>query len=243
MRLSGYSEAAAFPLECRRFRSFMAGCFVLKVDQAEYRRAHAGAGIRSRGTSVLWLAVLSLALGGLMPGAWAADLALPAASASPATVVEEPSDYRMDDYRSPVPQTLAGARVLTAETAEELWRTHSAVFIDVYPKPPKPPNLPAGTFWRDPVHRTIDGAHWVPNVGYGALPDDIEAYFKRSLEKLSGGDRDRLLVIFCQKDCWMSWNAARRALSYGYRNIAWFRDGTDAWEELGYPLVKVQAES
>jgi rhodanese-related sulfurtransferase len=37
----------------------------------------------------------------------------------------------------------------------------------------------------------------------------------------------------------MSWNAAKRALEIGYRNVLWFRDGTDAWQELGYPLVEV----
>lgn len=137
--------------------------------------------------------------------------------------------------------TLAGAEVLTPEAAEALWQARGAVFIDVYPKPPKPPNLPAGTFWRDPEHQTIDGAYWIPNVGYGALPADIEDYFKRSLEALSKGDPGQKLVFFCLKDCWMSWNAAKRALSYGYRNVAWFRDGTDGWQELGYPLVKVQA--
>ena len=43
----------------------------------------------------------------------------------------------------------------------------------------------------------------------------------------------RLLVIYCQADCWMSWNAAKRALSYGYPNVAWYPDGTDGWERAG----------
>jgi PQQ-dependent catabolism-associated CXXCW motif protein len=185
----------------------------------------------------LWsTAVLAIALS-LLP-----QLPVTQAVAAPSAPPEEPSGYRMDDYRSPVPKTLAGADVLTADEAEALWRAHRGVFIDVYPKPPKPPNLPAGVFWRDPEHHTIDGAHWLPNVGYGPLPDDVEAYFKTQLEKLSGGDRNQRLVFFCQKDCWMSWNAAKRALGYGYTNIAWFPDGTDGWQELGYPLVKVQAE-
>ena len=40
----------------------------------------------------------------------------------------------------------------------------------------------------------------------------------------------------------MSWNAAKRALAAGYRNVMWFRDGTDGWQELGYPLVDVSKE-
>ncbi|MFN3622791.1 MAG: PQQ-dependent catabolism-associated CXXCW motif protein [Hyphomicrobium sp.] len=152
----------------------------------------------------------------------------------------EPQGYRMEDFRSPVPATLKGARVLTNDEAADLWNKNGGTFIDVYPQAPKPPNLPAGTFWRDPAHRSIEGAHWLPNVGYGALSPEMETYFRGGLEALSKGKQDAPLVFFCLKDCWMSWNAAKRALEYGYSNVMWFRDGTDGWQELGYPLVEVK---
>ena len=47
------------------------------------------------------------------------------------------------------------------------------------------------------------------------------------------------LAIYCLAQCWMSWNAAKRAIEYGYRSVYWYRDGTDGWQELGYPLVDV----
>ena len=176
------------------------------------------------------------------PAASAADpAATPAGGpANPAAAaVAEPQSYRMDNYRSPVPLTLHGARVLTADEAADIWNKSGAVFIDVYPQAPKPANLPAGTFWRDPVHRSIEGAQWLPDVGYGGLPAAVEAYFRSGLERLSKGKRDTPLVFFCLKDCWMSWNAAKRAVEAGYTNVMWFRDGTDGWQELGYPLEKV----
>ena len=145
----------------------------------------------------------------------------------------------MENFRSPVPLTLHGARVLTSDEAADIWNKGGAVFIDVYPQAPKPANLPAGTFWRDPVHRSIEGAHWMPNVGYGALSQGSEAYFRSGLEGLSKGKHDAALVFFCLKDCWMSWNAAKRAVEAGYSNVMWFRDGTDGWQELGYPLEQV----
>lgn len=157
-----------------------------------------------------------------------------------AEAVPEPQDYRMDDYRSPVPATLAGAKVLTPDEAADLWNKNAAVFIDVFPQAPKPANLPAGTFWRDPVHRSIEGAHWLPNVGYGALSPAMEEYFATRLEGLTKGDRGAPVVFFCLKDCWMSWNAAKRALALGYRNVMWFNEGTDGWQELGYPLIDVK---
>lgn len=158
----------------------------------------------------------------------------------PDTPVPEPADYRMSDFRSPVPATLRGAKVLTADEAADLWNGKSgAIFIDVYPQGPKPANLPPGTFWRDPAHRSIEGAHWLPNVGYGALSPAIEDYFRTRMETLTGGNKDARLVFFCLRNCWMSWNAAKRAIEAQYTNVMWFRDGTDGWQELGYPLVDV----
>ena len=75
----------------------------------------------------------------------------------------EPPDYRMSDFRAPVPATLSGAKALSPDEAADLWNGKGgAIFIDVYPQAPKPANLPAGTFWRDPAHRSIEGAHWLP---------------------------------------------------------------------------------
>ena len=54
----------------------------------------------------------------------------------------EPDGYRTEDYRAPVPATLAGARVLSTAEAEAIWQAKSGVFIDVMPRAPKPANLP-----------------------------------------------------------------------------------------------------
>ncbi len=37
-------------------------------------------------------------------------------------------------------------------------------------------------------------------------------YFRRSLERLTGGDKNKSIVFYCDPNCWMSWNAAKRAL-------------------------------
>lgn len=154
----------------------------------------------------------------------------------------EPGNYRADNYRAPVPATLAGARVLTTMEAEAIWRARSGTFIDVLPRPPKPKNLPEGTVWRDAPRRNIPGSIWLPDTGYGNLPPAMEDYFQRGLARASGGDRAALVVIYCLADCWMSWNAAKRALAYGYSNIAWYPDGTDGWERAKLPTEEVQPE-
>ncbi|MGD5691063.1 hypothetical protein QUT48_22795, partial [Xanthomonas citri pv. citri] len=40
----------------------------------------------------------------------------------------EPEGYRTDNYRAPVPATLAGARVLTTAEAEAIWRGKGGIF-------------------------------------------------------------------------------------------------------------------
>jgi len=165
-------------------------------------------------------------------------LALVPAAGQDATVAE-PDGYRMENYRTPTPATLKGARVLSTDEAAALWKAGGAVFIDVMPQPPRP-NLPAGTIWRDKPRHNIPGSLWLPDTGYGALAAATEDYFKHGLATASGGDQTKLLVIYCQRACWMSWNAAKRALALGYRNVAWFPDGTDGWQEEGLPLAEAQ---
>jgi PQQ-dependent catabolism-associated CXXCW motif protein len=156
--------------------------------------------------------------------------------------VPEPQSYRTEDYRAPVPDTLAGARVLSTRGAEAIWRDKAAVFIDVLPRPPKPPNLPAGTVWRDKPRFNIPGSVWLPDTGYGELAAATEKYLRHGLMRATGGNRTALIVVYCQADCWMSWNAAKRTLSLGYSNVAWYPDGTDGWERASLPMTEAQPE-
>ena len=154
----------------------------------------------------------------------------------------EPDDYRMEDYRAPVPATLAGVRVLTTAEAGAIWRAKTGVFIDVMPRPPKPPNLPQGTVWRDKPRFNIPGSMWLPDTGYGKLAAATEDYLRRGLVRATAGSNTALVVLYCLADCWMSWNAAKRALSYGYTNVAWFPEGTDGWAFADLPLEETKPE-
>ena len=175
---------------------------------------------------------------------WVVALALLAGAATTAlaeTAPPEPNNYRDSDYRAPVPRTLRGARVVTTAEAEALWKAGAAVFIDVLPRPPKP-KLPPDTLWRDEPRPDIPGSLWLPDTGYGVLPPQIESYFRAGLAKATDGNRDRTVVIYCLRNCWMSWNAARRALAMGYTRVVWYPDGTDGWGEAGLPLKEATPE-
>lgn len=165
-----------------------------------------------------------------------------ASAAAGAQSVPEPDGYRTRGYRAPVPATLAGATVLDTERTRALWESGVAIFIDVLPSPPRPANLPAGTIWQAPSRDTIPGATWLPNVGFGEIAPETDAYFRSNLDRLASGDPERPVVFLCLADCWMSWNAARRAVvEYGMERVHWYPLGTDGWEAAGLPLEKVRA--
>lgn len=154
----------------------------------------------------------------------------------------EPDGYRMDHYRAPVPETLSGGTVVDTETAHVLWQSGDVAFIDVLPRAPKPANLPAGTIWREKPRHSIPGAMWLPNVGYGAIAPVTHDWFRSGLDRATGGDPAHPVLFFCLDDCWMSWNAARRALDYGYTTVYWYPEGTDGWAFADYPTEVIEAE-
>ncbi len=155
-----------------------------------------------------------------------------------AETVPEPSGYHGEPYRGPVPATLAGARVIGDEEATALHRSGVAVFVDVLPRDERPADLPEGTVWIDRPHNTIPGAVWLPNTGYEALAPTVGAYLADGLAAATGNDPARTIVVFCRAECWMSWNAAKRALELGYLDVIWYPDGVDGWSAWGQPLER-----
>ena len=161
---------------------------------------------------------------------------LPGSAATP-----EPEGYRLDDYQSGTPLTVDGRAAVDTSTAKRLWETHAAVFIDVLPASRRPDNLAPGAVWAPVPRRDIPGSVWLPEVGRGVLTKPVENWFRASLEQLSAGDKAAALIFYCRGDCWMSWNATKRALAWGYTGVQWYRDGTDGWEAAGLPLSEAKA--
>lgn len=157
--------------------------------------------------------------------------------AGEACLEAEPGGYRMSNFLAPVPCTLAGAEVLSTERLRALVARESTLLVDVLPSPRRPQGLPDGAIWQPHVRRNIPGSAWLPNTGFGVLPLEEESYLRQNLERLTGGDKAHRLVIYCKANCWMSWNVARRAVSWGYTAVSWYPCGTDGWEASGLPLT------
>ncbi|MDH1560490.1 PQQ-dependent catabolism-associated CXXCW motif protein [Ectopseudomonas chengduensis] len=144
--------------------------------------------------------------------------------------------YRSSQYRSPTPSTLEGVQVLDTPALQKLLDERPDVqLVDVYRQ-----------LWRhdrfieEEPHANIPGSLWLPNTGSGNLEALWLRYFTHYLDQASKGDLDKPFVFYCRPDCWPSWNAARRAHAMGYRQLYWYRDGIDSWEQAGLPLVPAQ---
>ncbi len=168
------------------------------------------------------LSILALALG-LFTGAAFAE-------------VGQPDGYRVEFYDAEVPIALDGADTITALELKALRASQEAVVVDVIPEHRRPEVLPENQIWFPVDHKGVPGAIWLPDTGYGVLSDITEKYFKHHLSSATGGNKDHHVVFYCRSDCWMSWNAAKRALAYGYTNVHWFRNGIDGWFFEGYDI-------
>ncbi|WP_354345700.1 PQQ-dependent catabolism-associated CXXCW motif protein [Phyllobacterium ifriqiyense] len=171
-------------------------------------------------------------------GFWAVLLGLSQTAALADDTVSEPAGYRLENYKAPVPATLKGAQVVTTEEAIALWKSKATVFVDVLPHDPKPAALPQGTVWREKVREDIPGSIWLANVGYGVINSETEAYFRKGLISRLGDDKRRKILFYCMENCWMSWNAAKRAVEWGYEAVLWYPLGTDGWVAAKQPTRK-----
>lgn len=163
-----------------------------------------------------------------------------AALADPGVAV--PDGYRMDEYRAPTPDAVPGGVVLHVAALQAAIARGDVVLIDVLPAPRQPPDMRPGTPWLPPRHPSLPGSLWWPEIGRGAIPASAEARLRQRLTEATAGDSSRLVVFYCLPDCWMSWNAARRAALMGFR-AGWFPEGVSGWRDAGLPVQDVQPEA
>lgn len=141
------------------------------------------------------------------------------------------SGYRISRYRSPVPATVAGGTLIHAADVEGLVKSRNALLIDVMASDGAGGDLAGGRWHIATARQNIPGSTWLPDVGRGVLTVQMDRYFRDNLERLTGGDKARAIIVYCQADCWMSWNAVRRAAGYGYTSLFWFSEGSDGWRD------------
>ena len=157
-----------------------------------------------------------------------------------APAVPEPQGYWMGANHGPVAATLSGATVIHTKRLAALLKTGDVMVVDVSDAPRRPDNLAAGAVWLPLPHPVIPGALWIPGAGRGAISTPVDTLFRERLAQGTHNDLAHRLVIYCHRNCWLSWNAAKRAISYGYRNVFWFPDGMEGWRAAGFPTASAE---
>lgn len=147
--------------------------------------------------------------------------------------------YRIQRYRSPTPPHSQFAQTLDTQGVILLRETNpDVVLLDVQPIPW------AGEFIqkKGKERKNIEGSSWLPNVGLGELEQTWSEYYQKHLERLTDNNKAHPIVLYCTADCWMSWNAIKRAHEWGYAELYWLRNGTDGWLDAGNSVVTAKPE-
>lgn len=122
----------------------------------------------------------------------------------------------------PTPTKIPGGSVITTQALSKLLQNKQsrALLLDVYgAQSTLPQAIPA-----------------VPAAQGGTFNDNTQREFGEYLQKITNGDKSRTLVLYCEGvHCWMSYNAALRAINLGYQNVMWYRGGMEAWIQAGLP--------
>jgi sulfur-oxidizing protein SoxY len=166
-----------------------------------------------------------------------------AASATPApeAPVAEPKDFWLGPVNAPVPGTLSGGTVIRAKDLAALLKQRRAVVVDVSGSQQRPEKLAPQAVWMPPPHPVIPGSLWIAGAGAGAIDANIEKLYQQRLAEATSHDLGHPVVVYCHERCWLSWNAAKRAIRYGYRNVYWFPDGIEGWRAAGFETATADA--
>ncbi|HRO35559.1 MAG TPA: rhodanese-like domain-containing protein [Thauera sp.] len=144
--------------------------------------------------------------------------------------VEAPTTPHRGRPHAPTPTSIPGARVIkTLELKALLDVNKDVVVVDVLDSKNR---------------RSIPGAFWLSGAGDGQFFAAEKNRFAAALEKLTGGDKTRPLVFLCiSSECWLSYNASLYALEAGYKDVIWYRGGTNAWTGASLDWTKPESVS
>ena len=127
------------------------------------------------------------------------------------------------EMHGPTPASIPGGQVITTKGLVELLRGGQVpvLTLDILGGP-----------------EMIQGAVYaVPAAQAGTFNDQTQQQFGQFLQQTTGGNKQYPIVMYClSPECWMSYNAALRAINLGYTNVLWYRGGIEAWKKAGLPV-------
>lgn len=132
------------------------------------------------------------------------------------------NQLRNGQFHAPTPLTVPGASTLsTQQFVTALEQQIPLIAVDVL----------GGDYG-------LPGAYMAPAMSSpGSFQDRIQQQTRQFLGQVTGGDPRQPLVFYCSDPmCWLSYNAALRAVAAGYENVLWYRGGLQAWQMSGLPV-------
>jgi PQQ-dependent catabolism-associated CXXCW motif protein len=125
----------------------------------------------------------------------------------------------------PTPNVIPGGQVVTTKGLVELVQKHPVPFVLI-------DALGSGEMLPEAVP-----AEWASNAG--SFTDQTQQQLVQLLQQQTKGNKGEVLVFYClSRECWMSYNAALRAINAGYTNVLWYRGGIEAWKQAGLPTAQ-----
>lgn len=137
--------------------------------------------------------------------------------------VQPVGDLRQGQFHGPTPTALPGGRLITtAELSGAMQAGQQMLIVDV-----------------------LGGAYTIPSANSaslmaagGTFQDRIQQQTAQWLGQMTGNNPTVPIVVLCSgPQCWLSYNAALRAINAGYQQVFWYRGGLRAWQMAGFPLV------
>ncbi|GJL95222.1 MAG: hypothetical protein DHS20C05_16270 [Hyphococcus sp.] len=140
--------------------------------------------------------------------------------------VQPTSQLHAGAMHGPTPASIPGGQIITTKGLTELMQSGQTPFVLF--------DILGG-------EEIIPGAiAAVPASQAGSFNDQTQQEFSGFLQQMSQGNKQTPLVFYClSTKCWMSYNAALRAINMGYTNVLWYRGGIEAWKMAGNKVQSV----
>ena len=137
------------------------------------------------------------------------------------------SELHAGQFHGPTPTSIPGGQVITTQALAGLLRGGQGpvLVLDVLGGP-----------------EIIQGAQYaVPAAQPGSFNDQTQQQLSQYLQQATGGNKQHAIALYClSPQCWMSYNAALRAINLGYTNVLWYRGGIESWKQAGLPVQRTQ---
>lgn len=131
-----------------------------------------------------------------------------------------PTQQLHDVMHGPTPTSIPGGQVITTDRLMMLYQQGQQNGLLVF-------DVLNGNLHLPMAQNALGAAQ------AGSFKDQTQQQFGQYLEQVTQGNKARPMVFYCAgPQCWMSYNAALRAINLGYSQVYWYRGGIEAWGQI-----------